>query len=371
MSDEERPAVRRFKDTTIRPVKNKEIDSFKERVYLLMGPIGSGKSSFIEALAGNDDLKISKDQLDSYTQTMTAYKLVDYSLLDGSDLPPDGPRTNIIDTPGFSDSKVSEFEIIQMVNNWLKTHKCENIHTIFYLCPITDTRLSGSKRRTIEMLKLLTGINTQTKGSVVVVTTMWDRLWNERGKIAAEGRFTQLRDDIWADLRDSHQVVTKFWNTHESALDIVNATMDWKDDQNQLYEDGQPSAYDAYDLKHCGPPEQAPFGPHLYQDLLDRIQSVQQLTLSAETQLAGPDARSNSELKRLLKQQLRRDRALLEKFERQLIDFGQPPEGFERVTPLLQAIKAKNYDVERTPLSALKSAFRGLMTVKNKMKRRK
>lgn len=63
--------------------------------------------------------------------------------------------------------------------------------------PITDKRLSGSKRRTVDMVKLLTRLHTRIPGTVVVVTTMWDTLWNEKGVVAAEERFAQLRDDVW------------------------------------------------------------------------------------------------------------------------------------------------------------------------------
>ncbi|KAF9042312.1 hypothetical protein BJ165DRAFT_263661 [Panaeolus papilionaceus] len=174
---------RYFWQGTIERVSDKGIDNTKNRVYLVMGPIGAGKSRFIESLAGNDDLQISRDQLDSFTRGITAYELINtetpwYGPVNGVFIrPPSEPGTIIIDTPGFSDNQISEVEIIQMVNKWLNAHNCEKIHGILYLCPITDTRLSGSKRRTIQMLKLLAGINTETQGAIIVVTTMWDRLW--------------------------------------------------------------------------------------------------------------------------------------------------------------------------------------------------
>lgn len=91
-------------------------------------------------------------------------------------------------------------------NHLFECNSCEKIHGILYLCPITDTRLSGSKRRTIQMLKLLAGINTETQGAIIVVTTMWDRLWSERAKAAGEERFSQLRDEIWV-VRTPHVTI--------------------------------------------------------------------------------------------------------------------------------------------------------------------
>ena len=100
-----------------------------------MGPTGAGKSSvsqclpvtwryseaeyfdihlkFIEALAGeSQQLSISKNQLAGYTQTVNAYRVVNVTLYEFP--------VYLVDTPGFSDLKISEFEIMGMVRRWLK-----------------------------------------------------------------------------------------------------------------------------------------------------------------------------------------------------------------------------------------------------------
>lgn len=62
---------------------------------------------FIEAFAGeSQDLKISNDQLSGYTQRITAYQLLNVIY--------DNIGVCVIDTPGFSDAKISEYEIIEM-----------------------------------------------------------------------------------------------------------------------------------------------------------------------------------------------------------------------------------------------------------------
>ncbi|KAF9037223.1 P-loop containing nucleoside triphosphate hydrolase protein [Panaeolus papilionaceus] len=161
-------------------------------LYSIMGPTGAGKSSFIEALAGeSQQLSISKNQLAGYTQTVHAYRLVNVvSTIYMTPRP-----VYLIDTPGFSDSKISEKEIMDMVRKWMKDNHLEFVNRILFLTPITETRLPGSRRKTIEMLKQLLAPS-RDLGAVIFVTTMWDTLHNERTQKRAESNFAQLRDEV-------------------------------------------------------------------------------------------------------------------------------------------------------------------------------
>ncbi|KAF9042344.1 hypothetical protein BJ165DRAFT_1595598 [Panaeolus papilionaceus] len=325
----------RFKDLTLVPIADSAIQfkNGQDGVFLVMGPTGAGKSRFIEALAGNDALGISKDQLDSVTQVITTYELTDIDLWKGLGtsivkIRAEDWRVYILDTPGFSDSQISELQIIEMVKGWMNAHNCLSIDMILYLWPITDTRLPGSKRKTIEMLKLLAAINTDEPGSVRVITTMWDRLWNERIIAAAEERFVQLQDHVWKDLREQGGLVVKFTNTHSSAIDCLNFST------SKLY------PVINYSLRESLRDEK--FGPHLYHDLLDRIQATQQRKDNIEAELGDPVVQSNQELKALTEEQLHKVERLLTKFESQLIAFGDPPVGFEESIPFIQSIVDKH-----------------------------
>ncbi|PPQ64069.1 hypothetical protein CVT24_008882 [Panaeolus cyanescens] len=293
-------------------------------IILIMGPTGSGKSRFIEMLAGDESLNISKDQLQSYTHGINTYVLEGFEALPGAadDTTYEGNKLYILDTPGFSDSEISELEVIEMVNNWMKAHKCTLIHLILFLSPITDIRLSGSKRKTIEMLKLLTGIDSSQPGLLMVATTMWDRLWTERAQLAAEERFVQLRDEVWAGLPSAKTSMAKFMNTHESAVEIVNSIFLW------VYGHAS-SIFFIYDIEEMESVKTARFRGPLYQDLLDRVSNGQQQKQALEYDLAQPETQRNKELKTELGQRLRHTRRLLAKFETQLIEFGDPPAGFE------------------------------------------
>ncbi|PPQ73644.1 hypothetical protein CVT24_007630 [Panaeolus cyanescens] len=307
------------------------------------GPTGAGKSTFIEALAGDSSLNISKDQLESCTQGIQSYQAVDVQFTVESDLELD-VDIYILDTPGFSDTQKSELEIVDMINHWMKSRKCQYIDLIFYFSPITDIRLSGSKRRTVEMLKLLGKISGEEPSAMYVVTTMWDRIWTERAREAAEVRYTQLRDEVWKDLSKHKASLIKFLNTHESALDVISNILRLGD---QVADYSVNFGYDATE------PLPKSLYSHLYYELVDRIINTQQQKRSVEVDLATPETQANRELKLDVKQRLQQTNRILAKFEKQLIGFGDPPEGFEHVAQLRKNILRRLMG----PTGAGKSSF--------------
>ncbi|KAF9032632.1 P-loop containing nucleoside triphosphate hydrolase protein [Panaeolus papilionaceus] len=163
-----------------------------------MGPTGAGKSSFIEALAGeSQQLSISKDQLSGYTQRVNTYKVVNLTVY--------GDPVYLVDTPGFSNSKISEVEIMDMVRRWLHDNFLTFVDRILYLTPISETRLAGSRCRTMDMLKQFLEPN-RGLDSVTFVTTVWDTLHNEHAQMRAESNFAQLRDQICKAFFGEYQV---------------------------------------------------------------------------------------------------------------------------------------------------------------------
>ncbi|KAF9037592.1 hypothetical protein BJ165DRAFT_1501932 [Panaeolus papilionaceus] len=319
-----------IKDASCRPVAEGSIDYVEDRrdlVTLLVGPTGAGKSRFIEALSRSEALGISKDQLDSVTHKITTYEMIDDEYWQGPGTPvtkfpiqPSDPRFYLLDTPGFSDHQISEVEIMTMLRDWMTANQCGRLHYILYFWPITDTRVSGSKRRTIKMLKLLARVTSQQPGELSVVTTMWNRLWSDRTKVAAEERFEQLRDDVWGDLTDRDECVIRFMNTHESAVDIIGQC--WRRELGGT----RYAAIFSYDTQRFG---DSLFGQQLFQDLIDRITNLQLQQQALENDLQQTETQKNEELVTCLEEQLRTTKGLLTKFENQLIDFGNAPAGFE------------------------------------------
>ncbi|KAF9049136.1 P-loop containing nucleoside triphosphate hydrolase protein [Panaeolus papilionaceus] len=174
-------------DVSIKPVTNLVPDASYR--YLIIGPTGAGKSSFIESLAAeSQSLSISKDQLAGYTQQVTAYQLMNAQIF--------GDPVFLIDTPGFSDTKISEIESINMIRTWLNDNSLTFLDHILYLTPINGTRLAGSRRRTIALVREFLRNPLENNGSISFVTTMWDALHSERVQRRAEANFEQLKNDI-------------------------------------------------------------------------------------------------------------------------------------------------------------------------------
>ncbi|KAF9033827.1 hypothetical protein BJ165DRAFT_1514257 [Panaeolus papilionaceus] len=202
---------------------------------LIMGPTGAGKSSFIEALCGDTSLGISKDQLEGYTQDVAAYQLINVMHRDQSPI-------CIIDTPGFADRKISEMEIVTKINTFLKASMFR-INYILFLTPITDIRISGSRRRTINTFKSLAGVSTADQ--ITVVTTMWNQLHTDDAIKQANLRIKNLAiSDAWKELIDRKTTIQKFLNTRSSALEILDAAVSkdspymFQMDKHQIEADG-------------------------------------------------------------------------------------------------------------------------------------
>ncbi|KAF9032074.1 hypothetical protein BJ165DRAFT_1599162 [Panaeolus papilionaceus] len=248
------------------------VDALDNIAYTVIDPTGSGKSSFIEALATkSQNLGISKDQLSGYTQQVNAYQLINACIGIHHDRP-----IFLIDTPGFSDSQISEIEILDMVRNWLRvSHDLHGVQRVLLMVPITDTRLAGTRRRTIEMLKELL----PSGSSITFVTTMWDTVHSERVLRRAKSNFEQLRNEIFKDLLETGATITQFTNTTSSALEILDC-----------YEVSSA----AFDNDHSSQLS------HLYQDLQERIENTLEIKKSIELDLAQPETQRNLELKSIL-----------------------------------------------------------------------
>ncbi|KAJ7587354.1 kinase-like domain-containing protein, partial [Mycena floridula] len=92
----------KFKDRLMKDPRNDDI------VIPIMGPTGTGRSSFINILMGNDAMKVGHE-----LQSCTAQ--LDYTILHSSKYPQLGVqghhRIVILDTPGFDDTFETDYEI--------------------------------------------------------------------------------------------------------------------------------------------------------------------------------------------------------------------------------------------------------------------
>ncbi|PPQ75397.1 hypothetical protein CVT24_012991 [Panaeolus cyanescens] len=186
---------------------------------LLLGATGSGKSSFIEALAGNDcGLGLSGGTLESVTQTIQAFQAVNlyFEWKDGSKWP-----VCLIDTPGFLDNRTSEVSILEKIRKWME-EKSYNIDHVFYFCRITDTRIPRSAQRLIELIKAL---YIEPCG-LTIMTSMWDNVYGAGAMKRAEDHFVQLQNVVWKDQIIKRARIVKFENNQKSAMRIINGIAD-------------------------------------------------------------------------------------------------------------------------------------------------
>ncbi|KAF9033114.1 hypothetical protein BJ165DRAFT_1515731 [Panaeolus papilionaceus] len=269
---------------------------------LLVGPSGSGKSSFVEALNSlrpDMPLGIAKNQLDGATQTVSIYRLqgVYYR----------GRPLFLVDTPGFSDPKISEMKVLNSLRMWRRRSDISNYFDTFvrvlYMHPITDTRLPKSRRRCIAMIQSFWG--EWNKPRVTFVTTMWDKLTkgtDSRSKAEVRVKALARMWEKWG----STGSVRRFDNTIESAFEILEYIC-----ASQMPSNHRPASHRAVTgfgtgmLKDSGP---------VYELLLDRIETYQQRLLFINSELADPATPSMPELLDLLTEQQRECRTYLVKF---------------------------------------------------------
>ncbi|KAF9044072.1 hypothetical protein BJ165DRAFT_1611816 [Panaeolus papilionaceus] len=290
------------------PVSVERVASVQEGFswkVLIMGPMGSGKSTFIEALGLQGTTKISSNGLDGCTQTVNAYKLNNATI--GGDNP-----VYFVDSPGFADTKISELAIVLMLQKWLKDNDTA-FHRILFLMPATCVRLPGSQRRALKTFQALTGV--ESASAITIVTTMWDTIWGEQAEKRAEDTYMQLQSDVWKDFIDDGAQIARFYNTKESALSILDAgfhviaatifNMERDDNSAEI--------------------KDSPFAVNIYTDLHNRIQNLNTSIATLHDDLAHTEALGDELLQLVLHSKLDEAKGDLIRFQQELDNLGPAP----------------------------------------------
>ena len=110
-------------------LKNIDINHAKEKVVVLLGLTGAGKSSLINGIVGRQVCEIGH-KTESCTKEV---KIVNYLK--------DGINYYLIDTPGFGDSQLTEEEIISKLN---ELRNYPRICTILICLKYNETKLSNT-----------------------------------------------------------------------------------------------------------------------------------------------------------------------------------------------------------------------------------
>ncbi|KAK0711820.1 P-loop containing nucleoside triphosphate hydrolase protein [Lasiosphaeris hirsuta] len=153
-----------------------------EATLLLIGPTGSGKSSFVQRVArlSDSDIEIGNGN-NSCTLRCKVYKVTH-----------NGTKFAIIDTPGLEDvaAAAANLRTLQEIAAQLKAQDT-NVTGAIYFHRITDKRFTGTSRFNFDIFKAICGEEFYPR--MVCVTTMWNNI--QPKKIAAfESLSKQLRE---------------------------------------------------------------------------------------------------------------------------------------------------------------------------------
>ncbi|KIJ93992.1 hypothetical protein K443DRAFT_684115 [Laccaria amethystina LaAM-08-1] len=182
----------------------------EDTIIALMGPTGTGKSSFINTLMGQSVAYVN-DSVDSCTQEVQVFACLHP---DGS-----GRRIFIIDTPGFDDSKRTDWEILTIITQRLtETYKRRIILSgIIQLCSIADTRMRGTPLMNMKIFEQLCG--SDALKNVILTTTFWDQVNTDIGL----EREAQLKSKFWAGMiAQGCRVARLNPRKRETAWEIIN-----------------------------------------------------------------------------------------------------------------------------------------------------
>ncbi|KAI1123090.1 P-loop containing nucleoside triphosphate hydrolase protein [Nemania abortiva] len=181
----------------------------QDLLIAVMGMTGSGKTTFISKVTGRTDLNIGH----SLTSCTRDIEVIETKI--------DGRVVRFVDTPGFSDTTLSDGEVLQLIADYLATaYKNDmKLSGIIYLHPISDTRVTHHATRNLQMFQKLTGENNLK--NVLLATSMWDKVSAEEG----ERREAELKSKFWRVLLAWEAKAVRYGGTRDSARAMARALM--------------------------------------------------------------------------------------------------------------------------------------------------
>jgi len=175
-------------------------------VIALMGETGSGKSTFINTVSGSQKMAVGKE-LHSCTKHIMDTRFTI-----------DGHNVRLVDTPGFSDTELSDTEILKRIAEWLQLSYESGIklHGIVYLHKLTNDKMIGSAKRNLQMFRLLVG----RKGlhNVILASTKASEVST---RAEANYRHSQLETVYWKDMIENGSSVRNYDGQLSSAEQII------------------------------------------------------------------------------------------------------------------------------------------------------
>ena len=152
------------------------------KVYIaVMGATGSGKSSLISSITGREgivghNLETGLSLLVECDNRALMHNELGTSEAEAYEITIDCTTLVLVDTPGFDDIEMSDYQILHAIAAWLE-NSCERgqlLSGLVYLHQINKTRMSGSAVRALHLFQRICGEDNYK--NVILATTFWNKI---------------------------------------------------------------------------------------------------------------------------------------------------------------------------------------------------
>lgn len=188
----------------------------------VLGPTGSGKSTFINNLLGSHcsrpraeishgymscTLKCEMYILDPPTSRQEVYKTLQDRLI-------------FVDTPGFDDSRLSDWQVVNEIGKALLSLYRKDIRVagVVYMLPIFPGRRNRNEEDNVATFQSMYGSNRYFH--VALATTRWS-LCDE---VTGSQREEEILRTMWGNSRED-AVIKRLHDTPDSAWEVVDAVI--------------------------------------------------------------------------------------------------------------------------------------------------
>ncbi|KAL4077636.1 P-loop containing nucleoside triphosphate hydrolase protein [Scleroderma citrinum] len=186
-----------------------------EQVIAVIGPIGAGKSSFIQNSLPpglRHKVKVGHGFQPETKQVQPVNWVTE-----------DGTRVKLLDTPGLDNSRsiMTDVKTLKMIATFLINEvqrKGSHLAGVIYIHQINDTGVGGNAQRNLRTFQQLCGNNSVMK--VVIVTTMWDVVTSEKGSRLEQE--LSWSDSLFKPLLDEGAIMMRHDKPPESAMSAIN-----------------------------------------------------------------------------------------------------------------------------------------------------